>query len=77
MNYFFHIRNGTLLADEEGQELHGDGVRSEAQAIALELIGDGYKGGQDRRNWRIEIADEAGQVVLNQTLEEAATVPGV
>jgi hypothetical protein len=74
MNYFFHIRNGTLFADEEGQQIHCEAVSAEAKAVALELIGEGYRGGQDRRNWRIEVADEAGQVVLNKSLEEAAVL---
>jgi hypothetical protein len=74
MNYFFHIRNSTLFADEEGQAMQGEAVSAEAKAVALELIGEGYRGGHDRRNWRIEVADEAGQLVLNKSLEEAAIV---
>jgi hypothetical protein len=51
-----------------------DAVSEEAKAVAFELIAEGYRGGHDRRNWRIEVADEAGQLVLNKSLEEAAIV---
>ena len=44
MNYFFHIRNGTFFADEEGQAMQGEAVSAEAKAVALELIGEGYRG---------------------------------
>jgi hypothetical protein len=38
-----------------------EAVSAEAEAVAFELIAEGHRGGHDRRNWRIEVADEAGQ----------------
>jgi hypothetical protein len=72
MTHFFHIRGEALFADEEGQYLRSEAVPAEAQAVALEIIGDGLKGGQDRRRWRIEVANDLGHIVLNETLEQAA-----
>jgi hypothetical protein len=73
-HHFFHIRSETLFADEEGQTLRSEAVPAEAQAVALEIIGDGLKGGQDRRRWRIEVADQLGRIILNETLEQAAGI---
>jgi hypothetical protein len=55
---------GTQLADL-------DEVREEARRRAHILLSDGYRKGEDRANWMIDVYNENGAVVLSISLKDA------
>lgn len=64
--YFIHILDGTLLRDEEGEELEGLGA---ARTAALRTLGQTLHSREDRF-WedgalRIFVEDESGATVVN------------
>jgi hypothetical protein len=64
--YFFHIMgsNGIIDRDFDGYEFSDvEGAREEAHKLANELIFDALADGTNAREI-IEVADEAGRVVL-------------
>ena len=59
-------------AQRTSVELDGlDAVREEARRRAFVLLGEGYRKGEDRRNWTIDVKDEHGVVVLSLSLSAA------
>jgi Domain of unknown function (DUF6894) len=61
--YFFHLRSGRrLLQDEEGIELRDrTAARDEALAVVRDLANPDVEGTQRRwSNWLLEVADERG-----------------
>ena len=64
------------MRDLSGVELPDlEAAREEARHRAFLTLTDGYKLGQDRRGWLIDVRDEAGRVVLTLTLDEAISQP--
>jgi len=65
--YFFHLRDGdTLVQDEEGQEFSDlEAVRLEATASAREILSEAARTGTaGSLHLQIEVADEAGRTIL-------------
>lgn len=74
--YFFHLRNGTLEAeDEEGRELLDlEAVRTEAlNGVRSILSEEVLKGAVDLRG-RLDVVDGEGQAVLTVPFAEAVTI---
>lgn len=62
--YFFHVINGTVLLDHEGIELPD---LQAARAMAIRTSGEllyGLGEHWEGTEWHLEVADEAGQVLL-------------
>ena len=72
--YFFHLRNGrTLTEDEEGLEFPDlDAARKEADASAREMLAEAVKMGHDDAPDAIALYDEKGEklyeVILHSLL---------
>ncbi len=70
--YFFHIRNSEHVDDEQGRELSD---LAAAREIALEgvreLVCADIKKGWLNLDHYVEVADEAGAVLLRLTFREA------
>ena len=75
--YFFHLYNDVDTLDEEGQ-IFPDLTAARANAVkeARELMLETVAEGRINFSHRIDIADEAGQVVGTVTFGEAVTVEG-
>ena len=71
--YFFHVHDGASLHDQEGTELPNI-YTAQAQAIRTsgELLRDMGARFWDSTAWKLEVADERGQVlfVLRFSAEE-------
>jgi hypothetical protein len=64
--FYFNVRSSVLMRDLEGSDLSSlEAARVEASESARELVEDGYRFGEDRRHWAIEIADESGEMLLS------------
>ena len=67
--YFFHVRDGEYLPDEEGTELPGlAAAKREAVAFASRLLADNadkFWGGED---WYVEVMDERGLLLFKLQL---------
>jgi len=70
--YYFDIDDGvSITKDKEGRELEGlDSVRQEVVRALPEVVKDAWSDGV-RRNFAIEVRDEAGQKVLRATFSLA------
>lgn len=77
--YFFHVMDGASMRDQEGTELP-DVYTAQAEAIRLsgEVLRDMGARFWDGTEWRLEVADEAGQVLftLRFSAEEWLPQPG-
>lgn len=75
MRFHFHVRTCELIEDLEGAEFADEAeALSEVRFSAMELLGDGFLGRQNRDNWRIEVADAMGNEIANLSLAEATRV---
>jgi hypothetical protein len=64
--YYFHIRDGTDIIDDEGSELAGpDQARQQAITTAGELLRDKGKGFWGGEEWTMKVVDEAGDTVCS------------
>lgn len=76
--YFFNVHDGTSILDEEGTELP-DIYTAQAQAIRTsgEILRDLGARLWDGAEWRVEVANERGEVlfVLRFSAEERLPVP--
>ncbi len=62
------------LPDDLGVELADlDAVREEARLRAHLLLSEGYRVGQDRRKWMIDVVDANGKHVLGISLADAVS----
>ena len=69
--YFFHIKDGRDIPDRDGVDLPDmKAVRSQATATAGEMLRE-LDGTFSDEDWRMNVANEAGQLVL--TLRISAT----
>ena len=62
--YFFHVIDGTVLLDHDGTELPD---LHAARAMAIHTSGEllcGLEEHWDGTEWHMEVADEAGRVLL-------------
>jgi hypothetical protein len=75
--YFFHLYNDVHTMDEEGRILP-DLAAARANAIkeARELMLETVAEGRINFSHRIDIAEEAGEIVASVTFGEAVTVEG-
>jgi hypothetical protein len=71
--YYFHILKGDILEpDEEGIEIAStEPLAEEALEVARDLLAEVDLKGLDRREWILEIADEAGVIVHTLVFEDA------
>ena len=76
--FFFHLKDGVTLCDEEGMTFATvDEARCEALRAAREIMADEVRGGSLTLVDRIEIADEGGNPVSVVTFAEAVRIyPG-
>jgi hypothetical protein len=75
--YFFHLHNRVVATDEEGAELADiDAAREKAEEDAREMVCASVREGYLNLDHRIEVADEAGEVVLVVTFRDAFTLEG-
>jgi hypothetical protein len=77
MRYYFHIRNGETLFDDEGMELSSlDAVRQEAVISSTEMI-RGHGGSQfwSGEPWMLWVTDapNGGDTILAITFASRAT----
>lgn len=74
--FFLHIRNGLgFIEDEEGSELPDhEAARIKAVRGARSIIAEEVLGGEIDLEGSIEVADEAGKVVLTVSYAEAVRV---
>jgi hypothetical protein len=64
--YYFHIRDGTDIIDDEGSQLAGpDQARQQAITTAGELLRDKGKGFWGGEEWTMQVVDEAGDTVCS------------
>jgi hypothetical protein len=73
VRFHFHvIGNGSRIEDLEGQHLDGlEAAREEAVTIAREIMSNRILRGTRSAHWKFEIANEAGQIVLELPFAEA------
>lgn len=65
MRYFFHVRDGKNIPDEEGTELADDeAARSEAIAASAEMMGDLGRKFWEGGAWEMQVVDETGREVV-------------
>lgn len=73
--YFFHLYNHIECADQEGAELPDfEAVRALAIESARETMAHDVKRGEVCLSHRIEVADEANQLVLTMRFGDAVTI---
>jgi hypothetical protein len=74
--YYFNVRNGSgYTEDEEGQEIaDADGARAKAVEGALSLLSAEVLTGSLDLRGRIEVTDEAGELVHLVNFEDALQV---
>jgi hypothetical protein len=66
MRYFFHVHDGTYLADLEGTELPDDGAaRREAMAASVGLLRDLGERVWTGKVWQMKVEDENGREVFS------------
>ena len=76
-HYFFHIRNSEHVDDEEGRELPDLGAAREyALEAARSLVCADIKQGWLNLDHYIDVADEAGAVLIRLTFREAFEIQG-
>ena len=77
--YFFHLHEcGTLLSDEEGQELADAGAaRNQAMKEARSVMSSEVQAGKLCLSCCIEVVDEAQRPVLTLPFKEALEVSGL
>ena len=77
--YFFHLHEcGTITRDAEGQELPDDAaVREEALRLARNIMAGEIEGGRLCLLCKIEVHDEAGQLVMYMPFKDAVVVTGL
>jgi hypothetical protein len=64
--YYFHIRDGTDIIDDEGSELaRPDQARQQAITTAGELLRDKGRGFWGGEEWTMQVVDEAGDTVCS------------
>lgn len=69
MRVHFHVTNDEFVPDSVGQIVADRrSVLHEARILAVELLSDGYKQGEDRRGWRIQAEDETGAAIIDADL---------
>ena len=75
--YFFHLYNDVETMDEEGR-IFPDLAAARANAVkeAREMMLETISEGRINFSHRIDIADEAGEIVGSVTFGEAVTVEG-
>jgi hypothetical protein len=49
-----------------------EAARKNAEIWSLDLLKEGFSKGEDRRDWSVKIRDEAGDLLVDLTLAEAA-----
>ena len=76
--YFFHLRDGEdILLDPEGTRLDGAAaIAKTALVAARSLISDDALNGHISLHYRIDVEDEAGDVVHSLAFNDAVTVTG-
>ena len=71
-HYFLHVRNGWPTEDPEGADFTDlEAARMEAIGAARELLSEAILAGNLLLEHKIEIADEAGRVLLTVPFREA------
>ena len=75
--YYFHVFNDRTCIDEDGQDLDSlHQAREVAIDSARELVCESVSKGHLNLEHRIDIADEAGALLMSVTFREAFTVVG-
>ncbi len=70
--FFFHLKNGVTLCDEEGMSFDTvEDARKEAVRTAREIMANEDRRGRFNLVDRIEIADEGGNAVTVVTFEDS------
>ena len=70
--YYFHLRNGLDLVDEEGTEFSDlEAARQYALASIRDLVSSDIRNGWLDLDHAVEIADEAGAALLRMPFREA------
>lgn len=73
--FFFHLKDGVTLCDEEGMSFATvDEARTEAVRTAREIMADEVRRGSLTLVDRIEIADEGGNPVTVVTFADAIRI---
>lgn len=73
--YFFHLHNGNISHDEEGQEMPGlEQAREQAILAARELLCEDLKTGHLPLGHHIDIHGTGGEPLLTVRFAEAVTV---
>jgi hypothetical protein len=75
MLYFFNLYNDVITQDHEGTDLADDEAAialamKEARAMAAESVTRGHL----TRHHRVEVANEAGEIVRNVRFDEAVEI---
>jgi hypothetical protein len=66
MRYFFHVHDGTYLADIEGTELpDDDAARREAMAAGVDFLKDMGEKVWSGNVWQMRVEDETGKDVFS------------
>jgi len=69
--YFFHVRDGSSLEDEDGVELAPHRVRAEAIDFAGAILREKAAHQWPEREWAVEVTDESSRVLFRlRILEE-------
>lgn len=78
MLYFFHLRDGTdTLIDAEGMEFEGvEAARRSALAQARDIIAHEASRGRINLAQRIDVVDEAGDLICSQDFKDAVEIVG-
>lgn len=75
--YFFHIRNSEHVDDAEGRELPDlEAAREHALEGARDLVCEDIRKGWLNLDHYVEVADEAGVVLLRLTFRDAFRIQG-
>lgn len=70
--YFLHLKDGETVRDEDGMILDGvEQARDEAVRSARDMMSDQVRQGRLSLRDRIEVEDEAGDIVLTVTFRES------
>jgi hypothetical protein len=71
--FFFHACSpGGRIEDPEGSDFTNlDAARADAVAAAREVLAEKIKAGEDARDWRLEITDEAGVLLATVRFGDA------
>ena len=72
--FFFHVRDGVNMPDEEGTELAGwQDVQAEAIRFAGEIIADNAKKLKLGEDWLLEVTNEVGLVLFRLDFHVSAS----